>query len=124
MKCNYLGCMIIGIVAIQGCSHKAATCNPNSKLDSLKSLSVSQAIGDADLAFTHGDKRLLGVYSVAIEVPGLPGNPDSYRYGIKPIEGTSDTICSDQERALNDNARSYAKKYNQEIMSQLQKAGG
>jgi hypothetical protein len=107
---------------LSACSHKTVTCAPNSKLDNLKSLNVSKAATDADRAYSSGDRKLLGVYSVGLEVPGLAGNPDSYRDGIRTLDGTSDTPCGDQERLANVNARAYAKKYNEEVLSQVQGA--
>ena len=117
MKYQYIPCLLIGALMLLGCSHKAVSCIPNSKLDSLKSFDHKQASTDADHAFANGDRRLLGIYSAALEVPGLNGNPDSYAYGIKPLDGTGDTICSDEEKHLNEVARKYAQQYNEEVLS-------
>lgn len=121
MKRNHLAILLLSVLLLSACSHKTVACTSNSKLDNLKSLNVSQAATDADHAYASGDRKLLGVYGYALEVPGLSGNPDNYRYGIRPLDGTSDTACDDQERSLNSNARAYAKKYNEEILSQAKK---
>jgi hypothetical protein len=124
MKRNHLAIILLSVLVLSACSHKTAACTSNSKLDDLKSLNVLQAVTDADHAYANGDRRLLGVYGYALEVPELSGNPDNYRYGIRPLDGTSDTACDDRERSLNTNARAYAKEYNEEILSQVKKAGG
>jgi hypothetical protein len=113
--------LLVATAMLVGCSHKAVSCLPNEKLANLKSLSPFHAAEEAQYAFANGDRRLIGVYGMALEVPELAGNPDNYRYGIRPLEGTGDTICSDEERRLNDSARKYAQQYNSEMLSLVAK---
>lgn len=119
MRAKHFPCIVIAAAVLLGCSHKEVECRSDKNLDHLKSLTLERAIQNADLAYVSGDKRLLGIHSVGLDVPALSGNPDAYRYGIKIVEGTTDTVCNDQERSLMDNAREYSKRYNQEILKKM-----
>jgi TPR repeat protein len=82
-------------------------------------LKEDDATADAKKAIAAGDFRLVGVYGYSVEVPGAPTDDwfeVKSKYGIRMIEGTSDTESGPEEEAFNNNARSYARKYNEVIL--------
>jgi hypothetical protein len=87
----------------------------------LKGLKIENATADAQRAVAANDYRLLGVKGFTVEVPGV--GRDAYdlekRYGVKVIEGTSDAFSVDEDRRLNEDARAYAKRYNELVLSSL-----
>ena len=83
-------------------------------------LNVQEAEADAKKAVARGDLRLLAVYVLTTEVPGtnldamkLPANVK-----LRMLEGTSDAIKSSANRLFNENARTYAAKYNRTILAE------
>jgi len=103
------------ILSLSGCG-KPIACTPEKGVASLKLLVVSHAASDAKQALANGDRRLLGFTGVGLEAPGFSGDPFSYSYGIRMIEGTSDVTCNQEDLHLNQNAWLYAKQYNQEMI--------
>jgi hypothetical protein len=89
------------------------------KVEQVAKLKVDAAVADAKAAVARGDRRLLAVYGIALEVPGVDADVATLRqqYGLRILEGTSDAIKGPQDRLFNDNARSYAKRYNNSIVS-------
>jgi hypothetical protein len=85
----------------------------------LEALKIENARTDAQKAIAAKDYRLHGVRGYAIEVPGAGTNVSALeqQYGIKVIEGTSDFFRDEEGRRLNENARAYAKKYNETVLS-------
>ena len=77
------------------------------------------AINDAQAAYKSGDHRLIGVYGISVEVPGLAGNPYDHKDEIRMLDGTGDAFCTDEEQTLNHNARLYAKRYNEAMLNRL-----
>lgn len=93
------------------------------KIEEVSKLKISTAESDARIAVAHGDKRLLAVYGVTTEVPGVRGEAGELRakYGLRILQGTSDAIKGPSDRVLNQNARSYAALYNQTVVSESTK---
>ena len=90
------------------------------KVEQVTQLKVDAAETDARAAVARGDQRLLAVYGITVEVPGVDTNVATLRqqYGLRILEGTSDAIKGPQDRLFNENARKYAKKYNHIIISE------
>jgi hypothetical protein len=116
MKCIHLAGLLCLSVALLGCN-KPIPCTADSKTSGLRLFIVSHAVSEARKAFSSNDRRLLGVSGMGLEVPGFSGDPGSYTYGVKMIDGTSDVACSKENWQLNRNAWQYAKQYNQEMIS-------
>lgn len=115
MKYIYLTLLLCVCVVLLGCN-KPTACVTSGNASGLKLLVLSHAEADAKKAFANGDRRLLGFFSVGLEVPGFPGDPGTYSPGIRLIEGTSDVICSQEDGQLNKNAWLYARQYNQQMI--------
>ena len=115
MKYIHITCLLSISFALCGCN-KPIACTPDSMASNLKSFVVSHAASDASEALSNGDRRLLGVTGVGLEVPGFSQNPDSYLYGVKMVKGTSDVACSQDNLQLNRNAWLYAKQYNEQMI--------
>lgn len=116
---------LCGLVLLAGFSALCATAGdvkPVEKIDyaDVARLNISNATADAKQAVARGDRRLLSVHGFAIEVPGVKGGIAELqaKYGLHEIEGTSDATKDVRDRQLNDNARSYATKYNQTIIAE------
>jgi hypothetical protein len=94
--------------------------NDAMKIEQVAKLNVDAAETDARAAIARGDVRLLAVYGITVEVPGVDTNVATLRqqYGLRMLEGTSDAIKGPQDLRLNENARKYAKKYNRIIISE------
>lgn len=81
---------------------------------SLTMLQNSDPQKDFDQNIKNNDLRFVGIYGFTVIVPGV----DEYRkeysktYGLRMIEGTSDSITSPNVEKLNRLATDYAKKYN------------
>lgn len=116
MKYRHIGFLLCLMFSLFGCG-KPIACTPESKVGDLKLLVVSHAASDAKQALSKGDRRLLGFTGVGLEAPGFSGDPFSYSYGLRMIEGTSDVTCNKEDWHLNQNTWLYAKKYNQEMIS-------
>lgn len=91
-------------------------------MSELKLLKVDRAVSDAEAAYKSGDRRLIGVYGYSVEIPGFNGDPYQHKNETKMLDGTGDVFCTKEEELLNQNARIYAKKYNEAMLLQL-KAG-
>jgi hypothetical protein len=79
----------------------------------------SSPIADAAKTLAMGDHRLIAVYGLALDIPGVdPTKRQSYRalYGIRQIEGTTDGALSARHAALVKEAREYARRYNGYIL--------
>jgi hypothetical protein len=75
---------------------------------------------DARSALARGDTRLLAVYGYTVEVPGVQADAEELRlkYGLRMLEGTSDSYKGDGAQRLNETARRYASAYNRIVISQ------
>lgn len=94
----------------------AAACHPTAPTpvnltgedcSALAGYAPTDARRDASKAWRSGDRRLIGIYAYAREVPGVehPTLP------VRMIEGTSDSGCTTD----NERVRAYAAGYNAEI---------
>jgi len=89
------------------------------KAEDVRLLKVEQAESDARSAVARGDRRLLAVYGLTLEVPGLNDDVSKLRsqYGLRILGGTSDALRGEQDRRTNSNARRYATRYNLVVAS-------
>jgi len=89
------------------------------KEEDVRLLKVEHAESDARAAIARGDRRLLAVYGLTLEVPGLSENASKLRsrYGLRILGGTSDALRGEQDRQNNLNARRYATRYNLVVVS-------
>ena len=105
------------IAILLGCSSGAfpRPSGDANDLEAFISVPVQERFAQAQAA---GDTRFLGVYDYALSVPGVPNYHDDYwpRRGVLPIPGTSDSVHSEHESELDDQARSYALEYNQLLL--------
>jgi hypothetical protein len=87
----------------------------------LRKLKIENAAADARNSVESKDFRLLGVRGYVLEVPGTNKDLQTIKstYGVREIEGTSDAVEGPQHKALIDNARQYAEKYNQTIIAEV-----
>ena len=118
----FIGFILSSLTACTKMPNRSAVQNPS--LTELRKLRTENAISDARKSADSKDFRFLAVQGYALTVPGV--REDLIRvqstYGIKIIEGTSDTFNSPEERQLNANARAYAEKYNQTIVAEKKRA--
>jgi hypothetical protein len=89
------------------------------KAEDVRHLVVGQAENDAKGAIARGDRRLLAVYGLTLEVPGVSDEVSKLRrkFGLRILEGTSDAIKDAQDRQMNLNARKYAMQYNRVVIA-------
>jgi hypothetical protein len=95
----------------------------NMKVEDVMHLKPEKAEVDARQALAHGDTRLLAVYGYTVEVPGVRANAGELKvkYGLRMLEGTTDSYKNDRDRQMNENARRYASIYNRIVVSQSSK---
>lgn len=87
----------------------------------MKSLNVSNADNDARHAYALNDHRLLALNGFTLEVPGSSDvEKAKLRYGLKVIAGTTDALCSKEQRNLIKDSRAYAEKYNKTMIAIMQ----
>ena len=111
--------VISTVTLITGCGRSSPYCTPRQGVSELRLLKLDKASKDAEIAYKSGDHRLLGVYGISVDVPGLSGNPYDHKNEIRMLDGTGDAYCTNEEHVLNHNARLYAKKYNDAMLDQL-----
>jgi hypothetical protein len=120
MKQMFFGLILVMLFAVSSVS---ANDNPSDdmKAEQVSHLKVDTAQADAEAALVRGDTRLLAVYALTVEVPGTSESVSSLRqkYGLRMLEGTGDAIKGSHDRLMNENARNYAIKYNQVIISRV-----
>jgi hypothetical protein len=89
----------------------------------LRWLEHADPIVDAQNALASKDHRLVGVYGYTLSAPGIETSQQrtyQERYGIRPIEGTSDALESEEHERLVRKATEYAERYNRHMLSQVQ----
>lgn len=82
-------------------------------------LTYANPVTDANKALKNGDKRLKAVYGYVLSIPGTKYEQFDElkdKYGVSPIEGTSDNFKSKKHKNLNNLANDYARKYNKVII--------
>jgi len=73
-------------------------------------------------AWANKDTRFVGIRGFTIELPGVPQQREfdlKERYGVNPVEGTSDVIDPPEIARLNAVATRYATRYNQILLRKL-----
>ena len=110
-----LSLMCIGLFVIQ-VVHAQHTVTDSPRI-SLPHPDRANAEQDCKRAIAHRDLRFVGVAGYALDVPGVPNYHERYwkTNGVKVIEGTSDV----GNRPFNDAARTYARRYNEELLKYL-----
>ena len=104
---------VIGVVAAALCA-----CGTVSAHDAIDRIPISDIAAkdpqaDARDAVGRGDLRFVAVHGFTVEFPGLlPPAPREREPAYIIIEGTSDGVQSEVDRALNAAARAYAERYN------------
>jgi len=108
---------IVGCLLFQVQGALAGDCEE--MVQSLLWLESADPIIDAKTAIKDKDQRLMAVYGIALQIPGIEGASVREAYesgGHIAIEGTSDALCSDEHLRLNIIAEEYAIKYNKTIL--------
>jgi hypothetical protein len=85
----------------------------------LRWVEYADPIVDAQNALASNDHRLVGVYGYVVSIPGLDISqwPDyQQRYGLRPIEGTSDALEGEEHARLVRKATEYAERYNRHVL--------
>ena len=106
--------ILIALLASSGLAAENA-----SNVENLKWLKDAEPTVDAKKALEKGDLRLKAVYGYSLYIPGTkPEQFTNYKnkYGVMPIEGTSDVIESEEHKKLNHLAVEYAEQYNSIIL--------
>lgn len=70
----------------------------------------------AEVAASRDDHRLVAVYELAIEVPGVNDEELIRRLGYVVLEGTSDAPQDTSCEQYQEEATSYARRYNRRMM--------
>lgn len=90
----------------------------NKAVEKLKWLESANPEVDAKKAIIEKDFRLRAIYGYVLMIPGVnQKNWIKYenKYGLNPIEGTSDNLINDEHARLQKLASKYAFKYNKII---------
>jgi hypothetical protein len=109
---------LFAVVALPACGQEQSV-SSNTDYAELRGLKIEEAAADARKAAAAKDYRLLAVKGYTIEVPGAGDDVSKLEkeYGIRVLSGTSDAVRGEEQRRLNANARDYARKYNETILS-------
>jgi hypothetical protein len=101
--------------------NKTSTSNAVILKTTLGTLDVNNPRNDLDENIKNNDLRFVGVYGYACYAPGIENHDISLteKYGIKCLEGTSDSIDGDEHANLIDTAKTYAEIYNGMLLMQL-----
>ncbi len=118
MKAGYLAaiCVQSMLTQIAMCAESVAPATMSAQ--EVAHLKQSNAEADAVSALSHGDQRLLAVYGITLELPGVDDDTGRLKeaHGVRVLNGTSDAYKNDNERRLNENARQYAATYNRVVL--------
>jgi len=113
---------IIAIACVtSGCAEKAAP----EQVRQLQWLDKADPIEDAKKALVAGDAHLLAVNGYTEIIPGVEQSKTleyKSRYGVQAIKGTSDAFVSSEHNRLNNVASEYARKYNEYVVANANKA--
>jgi hypothetical protein len=93
--------------------------SPVDSVEQLRWVQTADPTVDARAAVANHDSRLLGIYGYTWMIPGIPEEHRleyKDKYGLRMIEGTSDSIQNEEHGRLISAATTYAKKYNAEIL--------
>jgi hypothetical protein len=113
----FLSLLVFGTVS--ACS----TERDSASVAQLRWLEHADPIVDAQKALVSNDHRLVGVYGYVLSIPGVQTSQwltYQQRYGVRPIEGTSDALEGEEHERLVRMAREYAERYNRHVLSQVQ----
>jgi hypothetical protein len=101
-------------------SYAIAEDKSNNSVKKLKWLESAKPEVDAKKAIIQKDFRLRAIYGYVLMIPGVnQKNWIKYenKYGVNPIEGTSDNLINDEHARLQKLASEYALKYNKMILN-------
>ena len=101
-------------------SYTIAEDKSNNSVKKLKWLESANPKVDAKKAITQKDFRLRAIYGYVLMIPGV--NQENWikyenKYGVNPIEGTSDNLINDEHARLQKLASEYALEYNKIILN-------
>jgi hypothetical protein len=101
-------------------SHAIAEEKFTNSVDKLEWLESANPEMDAKKAILEKDFRLRAIYGYVLMIPGV--NQENWieyekKYGLKPIEGTSDSLINSEHARLQKLASEYALKYNKVILN-------
>ena len=88
----------------------------------LRWLEYADPIVDAQKALASNDYRLVGVYGYVVSIPGVEMAQwltYQQRYGLRPIEGTSDALEGEEHARLVRKATEYAERYNKHVLAHV-----
>jgi hypothetical protein len=78
----------------------------------------------AQSAAASGDLRYLEWFGVASAVPGIRSQSCVQKHRLsKPFEGTSDSMCSEEHRALYERSYAHAEAFNRQMSLERKKRG-
>jgi hypothetical protein len=80
------------------------------------SLLALNPVDQATAALARGDRRLLGIVTLSLLVPGVGPNWRHYKPGILVFPGTGDYIASPEQGSYQSAAFEYAARYNDAIV--------
>jgi hypothetical protein len=81
-------------------------------------LAKAEVAADVAAAKHRGDKRLIGIFGYALEIPGRETSSTTLPagYSVTPIKGTSDAITSPTQERFQSRLRKYAALYNKGLL--------
>lgn len=103
-------------------SNESATYDSNG-LEEVLQLAANTADYQEDFhqAIGRGDKRFIGVMGFTVQIPGVPDSDENIvkSYGVRIIEGTSESYDDSASRARQVFCEGYAKSYNELLLHHL-----
>jgi hypothetical protein len=90
-------------------------------LATLSKLNLTNPVADLDMDLSRGNRRFIGIAHHGCTEPGLAdGDREiSNRLRTDCLDGTSEVIEGDLQRAMTDAATDYAAKYNTELIRRM-----
>lgn len=87
----------------------------------LSKLDLQNPEKDLERNLATNDHRLIGLYGFVLYCPGAEDLPRDRieRYGIRPINGTSDCILGAEHQRLIQSATDYATRYNKALIQRF-----
>lgn len=107
---------------VEPISNESAKYDSND-LEEILQLAVNTADYQEDFhqAIERGDTRFIGVKGFTLQVPGVLGFDENFgqKYGVKIIEGTSDSHDDSASLAWQEFCEDYARNYNELLLSHI-----
>lgn len=87
----------------------------------LHDLRKRDPVREAEAAWKRGDPRFIGIFGFGLSCPDVPEDLPE-KYGVNPIQGTSDCLVGDRQAEFQVAAHEFASRYNREMLAQIQRA--